>query len=319
MMPVTICLSGLPSEFRSKGSGSTARVRRILGMKVRYIDHPSFADPTVLDVSLAAASQAVDEGTAGAREAPRQPAPPPAAPSGAMVLSRDEEALLFCKLNYLKSRAHRLKERLDPERPSPADLDEIERLLAEALAVKNRIVEMNLRLVVSIAKTRVGSGYGLSECLSDGNFALIQAVDGFDFARGNKFSTYATRAIRNQLGRNKRRSIRRRNLSLVPFEDSLTLPHSHLDEPDAEEVRERQQSAIRRWLCRLEERERRVLASHYGLGGVPRQTLTEIGQQLGISKERVRQIEDRARAKLRKWARLEGIEPTAIECGASRP
>ena len=48
-----------------------------------------------------------------------------------------------------------------------------------------------------IAKTSVRAGYDLSECISDGNLALIEAVDGFDFARGNRFSTYATWAIRN--------------------------------------------------------------------------------------------------------------------------
>jgi RNA polymerase primary sigma factor len=257
-------------------------------------------------------SESVDDGTAGASEAPWPPAPPPASGTGATILSRDQEVHLFRKMNYLKSRASRLKERLNPDRPSPDELEEIERLLSEARAVKNRIVEMNLRLVVSIARTRVKAGDDLSECVSDGNLALILAVDGFDFARGNKFSTYATRAIRNQLGRNKRRAIRRRSLSLVPCEESLTAPDSDPDEHEAQEDRDRLQSAVGRWLGRLEERERRVLASHYGLGGVPEQTLTQIGQQLGISKERVRQIEDRARAKLRKWARLEGLEPLAI-------
>ena len=112
-------------------------------------------------------------------------------------------------MNYLKSRANRLREQLDPHRPNPADLDEIERLLSEAAEVKNQVVEMNLRLVVSIARTRVGPGYDLHECVSDGNLALIKAVDGFDFARGNKFSTYATLAIRRDLGRNRYRSSRR--------------------------------------------------------------------------------------------------------------
>jgi RNA polymerase primary sigma factor len=215
-------------------------------------------------------------------------------------------------MNYLKSRASRLQEQLDPDRPSSGELAEIERLLAEARAVKNRIVEMNLRLVVSIAKTRVGGGYGLSECVSDGNLALVQAVDQFDFARGYKFSTYATRAIRNQLGRNKRRVIRRRSRSLAAWEESFTMSGSELDEPEAEEDRGRLESALGRWLGRLGERERHVLASHYGLGGVPRQTLAQIGQQLGISKERVRQIEDGARAKMRKWACLEGLKPLEI-------
>ena len=71
--------------------------------------------------------------------------------------------------------------------------------------MKNRIVEMNLGLVVYIAKTRIRPGYDLAECVSDGNLALIQAVDGFDFARGNRFSTYATWAIRNAFAEHERR------------------------------------------------------------------------------------------------------------------
>jgi RNA polymerase primary sigma factor len=215
-------------------------------------------------------------------------------------------------MNYLKSRANRLREQLDPHQPNPDDLDEIERLLSEAADVKHKVVEMNLRLVVSIARTRVGPGYDLRDCVSDGNLALIKAVDCFDFARGYKFSTYATKAIRRHLAWHRYRSIRLVGRSLISFEDSLTAPDPGLDEPEREEVRDRMMSAVRRWLGWLEERERRVIANGYGIGGGSQQTLTQIGQQLGISKERVRQIEQRARAKLRKWARLEGIEPMAI-------
>ena len=298
MMTQPIHCSSLPSEYRSARPGPAARARRILGAKLRYIDHPSFEDPAAPDVVLALST-----------EAHERDAPLPGGRSDATLLSREQEEHLFRRMNYLKSRASRLRERLDPDRPCAGDLDEIERLLSEARAVKNRIVEMNLQLVVSIAKTRAGSGYGLTECVSDGNLALIQAVDQFDFARGYKFSTYATRAIRNQLRRNKREFIRRRGLSLVPCEESLTASDSDLSGPDAEQVRERLQSAVRRWLGRLDERERRIIAGRYGLGGVPKRTLTQLGQQFGISKERVRQIEDGARAKLREWARLEGPGP----------
>jgi RNA polymerase primary sigma factor len=301
MMTQPIHRSSLPFEYRSARPGPAARARRILGEKLRYIDHPSFEDPAAPDVILAES-----------KEAHGRAAPRPAGRTDATLLSRDQEAYLFRKMNYLKSRASRLRERLDPDRPSPGDLDEIERLLSEAAAVKNRIVEMSLRLVVSIAKTRVSSGHDLQECVSDGNLALVQAVDGFDFARGNKFSTYATLAIRHQLARNRRRSDRRLGRSLVPYGEMLTVPEPDLDEQDREEVRDRMTSAVRRWLGWLGERERRVLASHFGIDGAPRRTLTQIGQELGISKERVRQIEDRARAKLRKWARLEGLEPLVI-------
>jgi RNA polymerase primary sigma factor len=215
-------------------------------------------------------------------------------------------------MNELKSRANRLREQLDPDRPRRDDLDEIERLLSEAVAVRNRLVESNLRLVVVIAKTRVGSDYGLSECISDGNLALIQAVEGFDFARGKAFSAYAGFVIRHQLARNRWRSFRRRDRSLAPYEGSLNASDSGLGEHEREEVRDRMRSAIRRWLGRLHERARRVVASHYGLDGSPEQTLAQIGRDLGISTEGVSQIEDRARAKLRKWARLEGFEVPEI-------
>ena len=168
---------------------------------------------------------------------------------------------------------------------------------------------MNLGLVVFIAKTYVDAAYGISECVSDGSFALIRAVDLFDFARGTKFSTYAARSIRNHLWWNKQRFIRRCGLSLVPFEASLATFDSNLVEPSTEQGRERLESAVRRWLGRLNERERRIIICRYGLGGVPEQTLTQLGQHLGISKQRVRQNEQwRRRQAAETGAFLEGIE-----------
>ncbi len=179
-------------------------------------------------------------------------------------------------------------------------------------AVKNRIVEMNLRLVVSIAKTRVRPGYDLSECVSDGNLGLIQAVDGFDFARGNRFSTYATWAIRNVLVENERRFIRRRGHHFALDEESVAARDSHVDEYEREEAQNQRQSLVERWLGLLDERERRILVSRYGIGGTPKRTLVQIGQELGISKERVRQIEARANAKLREIAQREALQSAEI-------
>ncbi len=137
------------------------------------------------------------------------------------VLSREQEAHLFRKMNYLKCLAGRIRDRIDPRRPDADDLDEFERLQAEALDVKNRIVEANLRLVVSVARKRLRPGSSLSERVSDGNFALLLAVDRFDFARGNRFSTYATWAILNELTRSERRERRHRRRSVELFPDSL--------------------------------------------------------------------------------------------------
>ena len=80
-------------------------------------------------------------------------------------------------------------------------MEQIEKLYDESVAVKNQIIRSNLRLVVSIAKRRVGSGENFFELVSDGNMSLIRAVERFDFARGNKFSTYASWAIMKNFAR----------------------------------------------------------------------------------------------------------------------
>ena len=90
-------------------------------------------------------------------------------------MSREHEAHLFRKMNYLKCRANQLGEQLDPDRPNPADLDEIELLRRKALTVQNRLVEMYVRLVVSIANRRARVGYDLCECVSDGNLAGLDS------------------------------------------------------------------------------------------------------------------------------------------------
>ena len=93
--------------------------------------------------------------------------------------------------------ANQLRDQVEPCRARTADLDEIERLQEEALAVKNQIIRANLRLVVSITKRHVGPSNNFFELVSDGNMSLIRAVEKFDASRGFKFSTYATWAIMN--------------------------------------------------------------------------------------------------------------------------
>ncbi len=83
----------------------------------------------------------------------------------------------------------------------PADRDELEALVAEGVAAKRRLVESNLRLVVSVAKRYVGRGLPLLDLVQEGNLGLIRAVEKFDYARGFKFSTYATWWIRQSVTR----------------------------------------------------------------------------------------------------------------------
>jgi RNA polymerase primary sigma factor len=302
----------LRSRSRVDRHADSIRARRILETEIQYIAHPSFVDPGARDAILCSMPEPIQgEGTRRSK-LPTGLSPYLTSMWAAPLLSREQEGHLFRKMNYLKYLADRLRDRIDPDRPSAADLDEIDRLQAEALKVKNQIVESNLRLVVSIAKKGVRTGYDLSERVSDGNFALMKAVDRFDVARGNKFSTYASWAILNELLRYERLQKRRGNRPFVLYQDGFAAPGTGSDEHEREEAQDQRQAAVAQFLDRLDKRERRILASRYGIGGGPELSLKQIGHGLGISKERVRQIEYRALAKLRKFARLAALEPSEL-------
>jgi RNA polymerase primary sigma factor/RNA polymerase sigma factor len=226
------------------------------------------------------------------------------------LLTRQQEAHLFRKMNYLKYKAAKLRGGLHPEHPSGSVMDRIESLYERSVAVKNEIIRANLRLVVSIAKRRVGPTGEFFELVSDGNMSLIRAVEKFDYARGNKFSTYATWAIMKNFARtipNEHRHQERFRTSTD--EVFLAAADNRSDPYEEQSAQSQRQSQVARILGRLDHREQQVIAHRFGLGPdqQPR-TLREVGALLGVTKERVRQLESRAIVKLRAAAREEKIE-----------
>ena len=256
------------SCFSSTLESRRARVRRCVqtantfSSRLRFVDHPSFDDPTARSAILAPLVESAAE-----EISPRlRLAPLPNGQAKAPILSREQEAHLFRKMNYLKCRAVRLSEQVNQERPSPVLLAEVERLQSEAQAVKNQIIEMNLPLVIFVVKKRVPAGQDLGEFISDGNLALIQAVDRFDFARGNRFSTYATWAIRNALASKAESDRRHRGRPFARYEASLTAADPGVAEFEKEADQDQRRSTVRRWFARLGNRERWILTNRYGLG-----------------------------------------------------
>ncbi len=137
-------------------------------------------------------------------------------------------------------------------------------------------------------------------------------MDGFDFSLGYRFSSYASWAIRNAFAEHERTFIRGRSRPFSLDEKVLEAPDPGVNEHEFEAEQNQRRALVARWLGRLEKRERRILVSRYGIGGVPKLTLAQIGQELGISQERVRQVQVCALAQLRKLARLENIETLEI-------
>jgi RNA polymerase primary sigma factor/RNA polymerase sigma factor len=226
------------------------------------------------------------------------------------LLTREQEAHLFRKMNYLKREANKLRQTLDVRRPKRRLMGRIEKLHEEAVAIKNQIITANLRLVVSIAKRYIGRAEGFFELVSDGNLSLLRAVEKFDVSRGNRFSTYASWAIMKNFARSIPVVLRHgdrfrtgRSEELSTTEDLRTDPY---EQKSAQIQRE---SQVARILGRLDERERQIVTSRFGLaGGQGPLTLKQVGAAIGVTKERVRQIQCRAISKLRKAAEEDHID-----------
>lgn len=220
------------------------------------------------------------------------------------LLTREQEGHLFRQYNYLKFKASRLRETLDAERPQTAVMDEIEALYAQAVEVKNHLSRANLRLVVSIAKKRMSPNQSFFELVSDGNVSLMKAIEKFDFARGNKFSTYATWAIVKNYARTIPGEYKHQDRFRTSYEELFDATEEHRANPTLREAAQKDRvEKIRKILRRLDDREQQIVISRFGLDHNREPlTLKEVGAEMGVTKERVRQIEARALTKLRKAA-----------------
>jgi RNA polymerase primary sigma factor len=229
----------------------------------------------------------------------------------------------------------------------------------EAQEARRRLIEGNLRLVVSVAKKHTGQGLSLMDLIQEGNLGLMRAVNKFDYRKGYKVSTYATWWIRQSITRaiaDKARTIRVPVHTLELLKHLLSTSHSLMQEYGREptdkelatqmgispnkvtQITEAAQQPISleapliedgsinisdfiadnsavqpidaatnrllkeqlsEILASLSYRERRLIEMRFGLGGSRRHTLDEVGQEFGITRERVRQIEKKTLDKLR--------------------
>lgn len=226
------------------------------------------------------------------------------------LLTREQEQYLFRRMNFRKYQFCELRGQLPSGRARRRLLERLESLLAEVTELKNHLIRSNLRLVVSIAKKFVKQSDGFYELVSDGNISLIRAVERFDYRRGNKFSTYASWAILKNFTRTipaeARRLDRFRTGNDEVFSQTVENPRSFVSD---EKVNSLQKGVIRELLSELDGREQKVIAFRYGLGeGLEPETLEQVGWRLGVTKERVRQIEVRTLEKLRRIAERRAFE-----------
>jgi RNA polymerase primary sigma factor len=288
------------------------RAQRLMDQNIECIYHPSFDDPA--EEAMIRAPMPGAEQFEAARRGLRVPkdAPPELASLYEVpLLSKDQEQHLFRKMNFLKHKAAKMLEdmktptgRIDPHRVRTQELDDIERLLAEANKIKDLLINCNMRLVVSIAKRHSGQTDNFFELLSDGNMSLMRAVEKFDYSRGNKFSTYASWAIMKNFARSIPEEKTRRERFVTGTEEFFDIaPDNRTDEQELLNTAEQASHKVNRLLQYLDPREREIIRMRAGLeSGYEGMTLEKIGEKLGITKERVRQLNVRAMKKLRTLA-----------------
>ena len=157
----------------------------------------------------------------------------------------------------------------------------------------DKLVRANLRFVVCVARQYQDQGLS-PDLINEGNVGLIKAAEKFDEKRGLKFITYAVWWIRERILNAlaaEQRHFARQLLNELPSPDSLITPVSQTSESLSIEMNHA--------LSLLGERERLIIERTYGLNGQPEMTLEEIGEGLELSRERVRQIREKAIRKLR--------------------
>jgi RNA polymerase primary sigma factor len=227
------------------------------------------------------------------------------------LLSKEEEQFYFRRMNWLKFKAATVRGRLDRRRASLRQIEQVEGLLNEAETVKAILITSNLRLVVSIAKKFVDPTWGFDELVSEGNVALMRAVEKFNFALGNRFSTYATYAIQRHFYRLSQRGRQFRKRFVA---DDEVLKDRAEKQPDHEYCSSEQIGLLKElfagFLAELEPRERKIVIARFGFDGKAPRTFRELGSQMGVCKERIRQIQSRAMEKLRELAADAKLEQT---------
>lgn len=226
------------------------------------------------------------------------------------VLNREREVELFRRYNYLKYLASVTRHGMKPARVHSDRIEKIENYLTEAEKIKKMLIEANLRLVVSIAGKHAGGGANFAELVSKGNFALIKAVEEFDYTKGIRFSKTASLSIAKEYAKVSGKTTeltREKAGSLANIQRYLKSAES-----DIAAVERARHNLVQVIKDELDEREQYIIINHFGLVGTVirknKKTLQQIGQDLGLTKERVRQLELIALQKLRNSLSIEEFE-----------
>jgi len=218
------------------------------------------------------------------------------------------EHFLFRKMNFLRALAARQFSLAMSPRTRAKQQAQSQALIQEANGIRQQILQANLRLVTALARKATSNPHDFDDYASEGAIILLNAIDKFDFNRGFRFSTYATHAVQRHFFRLMHRQQRRAQREFAAEAELLQQIH----QPVEEQPQWNLQAAgelIRQFDDCLNSRERAIIEDRFGLTGAAAETLKEIAERVGLSKERVRQLQMAAILKLQQLARQLNLQP----------
>lgn len=178
------------------------------------------------------------------------------------------------------------------------------------MSARDKIIKSNLKFVASVAKPYIGMGLSYSDLIAEGNMGLIKALDKFDYEKGYKTISYSVWWIRQNI----LEALKKRNIingdEISPSEnfdddenfdedDNIT-PEKYVDNFNFDTIKNNDESSVvKNLMDSLTEREKMVVSSYFGLDSKEEMTLEEIGKEMGLTKERIRQIKESALKRLR--------------------
>jgi RNA polymerase sigma factor (sigma-70 family) len=237
-------------------------------------------------------------------------------PQALPLLTPAQEKVAFLRFNYCRFRVEQLRQKTNPKRLSPKRAEQLLHWHRLARHFREMIAEYNLGLVLAMARRLPTGQVDLPEMISEGNMALLRGIDKFNVSKGFKFSTYACRAILKAFSRQGMKNTRQKSLFPVGFEPDLERSN-YQEEKNADEEQSCA-SEVRRIVetnsANLSKLELDIIDKRFRFKNPDEAglTLQQVGKLVGLTKERVRQIQITAMDKIRQTLETQYLNGPSI-------
>lgn len=298
-----------PQWWSGRSEKHVQYLRNIFADNFDCVDHADFHKDDIQTVLFEDSPPIEEPDTSWYRPVLEIPTSASLRQASSLLLTTEQEQILFMRFNYCRHYVWLRKAEIQQvKKPTETVVKDLLEWFERSEYYRHKIAKTNLALVLAMAKRTRSIDTDFSDLISEGNMALLRAVDKFDVSRGFKFSTYACRAILKAFSRSGMKNTRYRQMFPADFDPKMERSdyaercrkeHEH---DCANEVLD----ILSQNKAELTKVEKEVIEHRFAIGEKLHKepdasplTLEEVGRLIGVTKERVRQIQNKALKKIR--------------------